>query len=181
MEELNARGVVVVRRRDSRSVASAIAACHTELLESLARMLSLPQTMAERARPCSHRYMMPISTTRAFIEAPVHRSDFKLPFSPCIENAVRVALSGGAGAALLQALGGDAPLCELTAIPSDGLGASICSGSQTGVSHSLTSSPLPCWNAPSMSHLKASRQCNHASDHASDCGITVELQGIFSR
>jgi len=70
---------------------------------------------------------------------------------------------------------------RLTAIPSDGLGASICSGSQTGVSHSLTSPPLPCWNAPSMSHLKASRQCNHASDHASDYGITVEMQGIFSR
>ena len=119
MEELEARGVMVVR--GDPLAASAIAACHTELLESLARMLSLPQTMAERARPCTHRYMMPVTTTHAFTEdeAPIHRRDFKLPFSPCIEAAVRAALSGGAGAVLLQALGGDATLCELTAITSE--------------------------------------------------------------
>ena len=112
--ELDATGVCVVRGAcEERTCAS----CLTEILSATERMLTLPAPISE-ATAEGTRHFVPIVPSSAAPKRMEHRRDFKLPLSPCVEAVLRAALSGGAGAVLLEYLGRDAELFELTAITS---------------------------------------------------------------
>ena len=117
MAELDTQGVSVQRGVCG---GDRCAACLAEVSVELERMLALPQTMAERARP-SDRHFLPFATTRGFAlaQAPEHRRDVLLPISAEVDAVLRDALSGQTGAVLADALGREAELCGLSAITSE--------------------------------------------------------------
>jgi len=110
-ESLDAHGVCVQRCACTAQVCEA---CFAEILQGLDRMLALPGPMTPRP---VLRDFMPVATSRAAVKEPTHRRDFKLPFSS-VESVITALLSGSAGAILVDALGRDAELCELTVIRS---------------------------------------------------------------
>jgi ectoine hydroxylase-related dioxygenase (phytanoyl-CoA dioxygenase family) len=119
ISDMRANGVCVTRAAWSQP---ACAACLVEVLESLEQMLALPQTMAERmqsAAPTRHFLHIAASPAAAAVQEPVHRSDFKMALSPCVVSVLRATLDGEPGLVLVDALGPDAELCELTAITSE--------------------------------------------------------------
>ncbi|CAE8585723.1 unnamed protein product [Polarella glacialis] len=78
-------------------------------------MLSLPAPMSASA---STRHFLHIATSRDKVKEPEHRRDFKLPFSS-VEPLLKAALDGNLGAILVDALGREAVLSELTVIRSE--------------------------------------------------------------
>ena len=116
--QLDANGVDVARGACAASTCSALLA---EIHSGLKLMLALPQAMSESVRPPSKRHILPISLspTEVILDPVYHRRDFKLPFSPVTDRVIRTLLSGDVGNILLQTLGPDAELFELTTITSE--------------------------------------------------------------
>lgn len=107
---LDANGVCVQRGLCENEVCEL---CLAEILQGLDHMLALPGPMSKT----TGRDFLPIATSRAPVKKAEHRRDFKLKFSS-VESVLRAVLSGNAGAILVDALGRDAEICELSVIRS---------------------------------------------------------------
>ena len=113
--ELNLRGVSVHWGTCER--AGLCGDCLADLLQSLESYLALPGTMNES----NERRFMKVSTAQGFAveKQPEHRRDFVLPMSQPMDALLRATLSGGVGAVVVDALGEDAEICEMTVIVSE--------------------------------------------------------------
>merc|ERR1711871_1098353 len=110
-----ASGVCVQRSLCDKQV---LELCFAEIVQGFDRMLALPGPMS--ASPvCRHFMTIATSKKSIVIDEPLHRRDFRLPLSPAVESLLRAALSGNAGAILVDALGCDAELSALTVIRSE--------------------------------------------------------------
>jgi len=85
--------------------------CYEEVMRGLSSMFELPGSD-------STRYFQAISITPLSKRPFTHRSEWMLPLSPTVLAVLKSVLSGEAGAALLQEMGPEADLLEMTMITS---------------------------------------------------------------
>ena len=112
--QLNATGVCVERIAcDTQHCDDCLAA----FVEATDSYLALPGSMNESSK----RHFIKVPTIPGFTleRRPEHRRDFVLPMPEPLEVVLRTVLSGNVGSILVDALGVDAQICEITAIVSE--------------------------------------------------------------